>query len=225
MNSSLNDYLATRADDPAIRLLAQTTAAMRTDASFLEREDDLAAAGFLDQEAPAKLAGDALDRVLARIEAADALDQRAATRAVAGDPTLAEIAALPSPVREAALKALEHDRWRFGAFGLRRLPLDMGGTDCELMRIEPGMGAAPHDHEGDELTLVLTGAYFDGHADFGPGDLSLAQSGFVHAPKAKPGEVCYVLAVAYGPARFKGPIGVLQRLTGFPWTPKPAPRR
>ena len=93
------------------------------------------------------------------------------------------------------------------------------------MRIEPGMGAAEHDHDGDELTLILTGAYFDGHADYAAGDVSLARHGFTHAPKAKPGAVCYVLAVTYGPARFKGLIGALQTLTGFPWEPKPVPRR
>jgi len=220
--ASLNAFLAARADDPAIRLFADATAAMRLDAGYLTREDDLAAAAFLDAETPSDLTGDALDHVLARIEAAGAQDERAATRAAYGDPTVAEIAALPSPVREAALGALEHDRWRFGSVGLRRLPLDLGETHCELMRIEPGHGAAPHDHDGDELTLILTGAYFDGHAHYGPGDVSLARHGFVHTPKADPGEVCYVLAVTYGEPRFKGAIGVLQKLIGFPWTPKPA---
>ena len=218
---SLNAYLSARADDPAIRLLTETIAATRTDAAFLERDDDRASAVFLDEETPAELAGEALDHVLARIEAAGALDDHAAQRAAYGDPVLAEVAALPSPVREAALKALERDHWRFGTFGLRRLPLDMGATHCELMRIVPGAAVAPHDHGGDELTLILTGAYNDGHADYGPGDLSLAQGGFVHAPAAKPGDVCYVLAVTYGEARFKGVIGLLQKLIGFPWTPQP----
>ena len=162
--------------------------------------------------------------MLARIEAEGAKDERAAERAAHGDPSLAEIAALPSPVREAALAALAHDHWRFGGLGIRRLPLGLGAADCELMRIEPGHGAAPHDHDGDELTLILTGAYFDGHAHYGPGDVSLARSGFVHMPKADPGAVCYVLAVTYGPPRFKGLIGILQRLIGFPKTPKPATR-
>jgi putative transcriptional regulator len=222
--ASLNSFLATRADDPAVRLFAETTAAMRADAGYLASAGDPAAAVFLDAETPADLAGGALDQVLARIEAAGALDARAASRAAHGDPVTAEIAALPSPAREAALAALEHDRWRIGGPGLRRLPLDVGATHCELMRIEPGHGAAEHDHDGDELTLILTGAYNDGHADYGPGDVSLARQGFAHAPKAGPGEICYVLAVTWGPPRFKGPIGVLQRLVGFPWTPRPARR-
>jgi putative transcriptional regulator len=223
---SLSRYLAERADDPAIALLSRTIAAMRADPDYVALDADVAASSFLDHEAPAALADGALDQVLARIEATAASDARAERRAEQGDDQwLGEIAKLPSPVREAALKALEHDRWRFGAFGLRRLPLDVGATHCELMRIEPGYGAADHDHAGDELTLILTGAYDDGCADYGPGDLSLAQKGLVHRPTAKPGAVCYVLAVTYGDTLFKGAIGLMQRLSGFPWTPKPRRRR
>jgi len=225
-DASLATYFAARPEDAALRLMADTVAAMRADPGFVARDDDVAGAAFLEREAPAPLSADALDQVLARIELAGAQDERAQARAAeSDDPRIAEIARLPSPVREAALKALEHDRWRFGAFGLRRLPLDIGETHCELMRIEPGYGASDHDHVGDELTLILTGAYNDGHADYGPGEICLARDGFIHAPKALPGEICYILSVTYGVTKFKGTIGVLQRLIGFPWTPKPRRRR
>ena len=223
---SLSAYFAARPQDAALQLMADTVRTMRADPTFVARDEDIAAAAFLEAEAPSAMAGDALDRVLARIELADALDDRARARAAESDDLrLAEIARLPSPVREAALKALEYDRWRFGAFGLRRLPLNIGETHCELMRIEPGWGAADHDHVGDELTLILTGAYNDGHEDYAPGDVCIARDDFIHRPKALPGEICYVLSVTYGVTKFKGAIGVLQRLIGFPWTPKPRRRR
>jgi putative transcriptional regulator len=84
------------------------------------------------------------------------------------------------------------------------------------MRIEPGRGVAEHDHEDDELTLVLTGAYNDGEWAYGPGDVSLARPGFSHTPRAEPGEVCYVLVAFKGAPRFKGLFGLAQRLFGFP---------
>jgi putative transcriptional regulator len=122
-------------------------------------------------------------------------------------------------VREAAFDALKTGGWSFGGFGIRRLPLPVGGAGhVELMRIEPGFGAADHDHDGDELTLILTGAYHDGHAYYGPGDVSVARAGFSHSPVAEPGDICFVLAVSYGPPKFAGVFGVLQRLLGFPWT-------
>jgi putative transcriptional regulator len=202
----------------AIELLAQTTLAMRADARFVEREDDLAAGVFLAEEAPAALAADALDQVLGRIDQAEAQDR--AARAVAGRPGGFgdEIAALPSPVREAALQALAgRHRWGFAGLGIQRLVLFADqGEKAELLRIEPGHGVADNDHEDEELTLVLTGAYHDGHAAYGPGDVSVARPGFVHTPRAEPGEVCYVLLAYRGAPKFKGVIGLTQRVFGYP---------
>ena len=215
---TLRTLVSGRADEPGIRLLAETTAALRADADFVVRPDDAAAGEFLSQEAPAALATAAFQTVLSRIGAAETLD--AAAEALAGsDPRRGEIATLPSPVREVALEALDRVTWSFGGFGIRRLPLPVGGrAHVELMRIEPGFGAAEHDHVGEELTLVLTGAYWDGQARYAAGDLSVAGPGFSHGPVAEPGEVCYVLAVTYGPPKFHGLFGLLQRWTGFPWT-------
>jgi putative transcriptional regulator len=202
----------------AVELLAQTTFAMRADAGFVEREDDLAAAVFLAEEEPATLAADALDRAFGRIDAADSLDRQAEAAAKGRNGLTAEIAALPSPVREAALQAMaEQHRWTFAGVGIQRLALFSDqGEQAELLRIEPGHGVADHDHEDEELTLVLTGAYHDGHAAYRPGDVSVARPGFVHTPKAEPGEVCYVLLAYRGAPRFKGVFGLAQRAFGFP---------
>lgn len=218
---TLNAVLETRMADPAINLLARTTAAMRADPDYFHREDDVASGVFLATEQPANLADDALARALARIDDDTALDRLASEQVQGQDARMAELAALPSPLREAALEALKQRSWTFGGFGIRRLALMNGdGTEAELMRVEPGFGAAPHDHAADELTLIVTGAYDDGHGRYQAGDLSLASPGFTHAPKAEMGEVCYLLAVTYGPPRFKGAFGLLQTALGFPWTPK-----
>jgi len=209
---SLHQMLYARGDDPAIRLLADTIANLRADADFEALPTDLAAGALLSEETPISLDSDALDTVLARIDAASHLDTAAKTRAAKGK-WADEIAALPSPLREAALEALDHSDWQFLAFGIRRLPLRIkGGGFAELMRVEPGAGVADHDHAADELTLIVTGGYHDGHAHYGAGEVSLAQPDFVHAPKADPGEVCYLLAVTYGPSKFQGVFGVVQKL-------------
>ena len=221
---SLDTLFDARMSDPAISLLAQTTAAMRADPDYFRRDDDVASAVFLAEEAPTALADEALARTLARIEEDAELDRRAAREAEGGDPRIAELASLPSPLREVALDALKHRQWTFGGFGIRRLALISGdGAQAELMRVEPGFGAAEHDHSAEELTLIVTGAYDDGHGRYQSGDLSLAKPGFSHAPKAEPGEVCYLLAVTYGPPRFLGAFGLLQGALGFPWTPKTEP--
>jgi putative transcriptional regulator len=207
--------------DPAIRLLARATAAMRADADYFRRDDDIASGLFMAGEAPASLGDDALARALARIDEDAALDQRAAERIRGREARLAELQGLPSPLREAALEALDHHGWSFGGFGIRRLALTTGGeAQAELMRVEPGFGAAEHDHGAEELTLIVTGAYDDGHGRYQAGDLSVAKPGFTHAPKAEMQAVCYLLAVTYGPPRFRGAFGLLQGALGFPWTPK-----
>jgi putative transcriptional regulator len=202
----------------AVELVEQTTFAMRADAGFVERQDDVAAAVFLAEEAPAPMAADALDRVLGLIDAAEARDSQAKAALRGRDGMGEEITALPSPVREAALQAMaERHRWTFAGLGIQRLVLFTDqGEHAELLRIEPGHGVADHDHEDEELTLVLTGAYHDGHAAYGPGDVSVARPGFVHTPKAEPGEVCYALLAYRGAPKFKGVFGLAQRAFGFP---------
>jgi putative transcriptional regulator len=220
---SLGELFEPRKADPAIDLLARTTAAMRADPDYLHREDDVASGLFLAVEEPEGLSDDALTRALARIDADAAADQRAADQVDEHDLKMAELLALPAPLRDAALEALKHRSWTFGGFGIRRLALMTGdGTEAELMRVEPGFGAAQHDHQAEELTLIVTGAYDDGHGRYQAGDLSVAQPGFSHAPKAEMGEVCYLLAVTYGPPKFLGAFGLLQSALGFPWQPKTA---
>ena len=217
---SIDELFDARMPDPAVALLARTTAVMRADADYFHRESDVASGVLLAAESPASLGDDALASVLARIDEDAAGDRRAAEQVRGGDARVAELAALPSPLREVALEASMRRRWSFGGFGIRRLALTAGdGTQAELLRVEPGYGAAEHDHAADELTLILTGAYHDGHGRYRPGDLSLARPGFAHAPKADPGAVCYLLAVTYGPPKFLGAFGVLQSTLGFPWTP------
>src|SRR5579859_5930877 len=139
---TLDALFETRKADPAISLLAGTIAAMRADADYFRREDDVASGLFLASEEPAGISDDILDRVLARIEAVDDLDRRAAEQLSDDDAKKAELMALPSPLREAALAALKERGWTFGGFGIRRLALMTGdGTEAELMRVEPGFGA------------------------------------------------------------------------------------
>jgi putative transcriptional regulator len=216
-SETLSSVIGAHGDSRALDLLARTTHAMRADADFVARDDDVASAVFLAEEAPAGLAADALNRVLAEIDAEDAADTNARS-GLAGQAHGDELASLPAPVRDAALDALgANARWAFAGVGIQRLPLfSDNGAHAELMRIEPGRGVAEHDHEDDELTLVLTGAYNDGEGSYGPGDVSLARPGFVHTPRAEPGDVCYVLVAFKGAPRFKGVFGLAQRLFGFP---------
>lgn len=222
------------APDAGLKLLASAAAAVRDERPAA---NETWAGAFLEDEAPVALASGA-DAALARIDALADLDAALADRratlpkaapsqaalpqvARGAAKGLTELNALPDPVREAAFSAImAGGHFGFAGFGIRRLAIPMdtplpGGGHVDLLRIEPGAGVATHDHEGEEFTLVLTGAFDDGHATYGPGDINVGLPGFKHEPKALPGDVCFALAVSYGSAKFDGSIGLLQRLTGF----------
>lgn len=205
------------ASHPGLRLMEATAAVLRGDASPLGPSDALGGV-FLEGEAPLPMADDAAERALARIEGLEAQDSRARQAASRAGRGLEEVLGLPDPLREAVFEAMGQGRnWRFLGFGIRGLKLAVGGQgETELLRIEPGHGVAPHDHGGEEYTLVVTGAFHDGHQRFGPGDVNIAQPGFVHAPLAEKDEVCFALGVSLGGgARFEGAFGVFQRLSGL----------
>src|SRR5207245_270621 len=106
------------------------------------------------------------------------------------------------------------ERWTTAGPGIRRLTLPVGGSGLtELFRLDPGHGTPRHDHEGEEYTLVLTGAFHDGHRLYGPGDLNVGGPGFVHQPVAQAGGVCFALAVSWGRPRFEGLLGLMQKIT------------
>ena len=204
---------------PGLRLLLAKADFMRDEAVFGARDlstvhADTIGGALLEQEMAVELTADALGRTMAQIDGLDQADHRAALAAKAAGQGLSEILNLPAPVRDAALNALEHSGWKFGGRGLKRLALadpTADGVHIELLRIMPGSGSPRHDHEGDEVTLVLCGAYHDGHQRYGAGDIAIAHKGFVHQPVAEPGQVCFALAVNVGDLRFSGAVGLVQR--------------
>lgn len=198
---------------PGLRLMEATAAVLR---GAPVMPGDIVGGTFLEDEAPAALEADAANRALARIDALASIDARARTAAGDAGRGLGEVLMLPDPLREAVFEAMgDGSRWKFLGFGIRSLKLPMdGGGETQLLRIEPGANVAEHGHEGEEYTLVVTGAFHDGHDRYGPGDVNVGRPGFSHEPKAEPGEVCYALAVSFGAPRFGFPINILQKLTG-----------
>ncbi len=206
---------ASGALSPALALMVEAQAALVPAQAQAVAAAENAAAALFEQSGAISLRPGALAAMMARI---DALAQDEAAPSPAAPPAsglMAELAALPEPVRRAAAEAeARGESWRTAAPGLRTLRLmEADGTETELLRIQPGHGAPAHTHSGGEYTLVLQGAFHDGHALYGVGDISYADPDLTHRPIAEPGPICYALAVTEGPLAFKGVLGALQRLT------------
>lgn len=197
---------------PALALLVETQAALSPAAARDVALADAAAGALFEQEAPVPLARDALERVFALIAAGAAQDlqlpEPAARRALSE-----EISALPAPVRRVALVALSRSGWKFASPGIRSLTLDVGGdAKAELLRIEPGAAAPEHTHNGEEFTLVLTGAFHDTRGVYRVGDIAVADETVTHRPTGETGAICYSLAVTDAPLAFKGALGLVQKI-------------
>lgn len=206
--------------DPALALVIETQAAISP--SMRARVDDAmaVAAALFTESTGVAVGADALDRLFAQIDVDDAGKPAALDPAHDMDVP-PELAFLPPGLLACARRTLAKRQFKTVLPGLKILELEIEAANentpiiAELMRIEPGRGAPRHDHDGPELTLLLKGAFHDGHRRFGPGEVSIAGPGHVHRPVAEAGEICYALAVRDGPLRFTGALGLIQRALGF----------
>lgn len=209
LQDALAESVASGRASAPLALLAETQAALAPRArAALGAAEAIASARFEGEAAAPVVLSDA---VLARL---DAIGQEQPAKHTQSDALAAELARLPAPLRDVALQAAANGaRWTFAAPGLRSLLIsDENGVRAEVLRIQPGHGAPTHTHEGSEYTLVLEGAFHDGHAHYGVGDISFAHPDLTHRPIAEPGPVCYAFAVTEAPLRFKGALGMVQRL-------------
>ncbi len=89
------------------------------------------------------------------------------------------------------------------------------GTQARLYCLCGGRKVPEHTHEGEEFTLVLSGALLDRGRRFRPGDINLGDERDPHAPMAEAGQNCLCFAVLTGRLRLTGPVGRLfNRLMG-----------
>jgi putative transcriptional regulator len=199
----LVDHAAGAAPEPVAALVAAHLSLCPASRATLARLDAVGGA-LLERLEPAPLAAGALDAMLARLEAPAA--SRAAAPAAAPHPVLPE-ALIPYAGRD--LEALP---WTRVVKGVEEAILPAGGTAAHrmsLLRIVAGRAIPAHTHYGDELLLVLQGAFEDGHGHYARGDVCASDEAVTHAPMADRGADCLCLAVTTGPIRLTGGWGRL----------------
>ena len=198
--------------DPAYALLVETQAALRPDIRRDMRQAELVSGIFLESEERDMLAPNAFEKAL---QAIDRLEEPAdpARAAHKASERLDELMALPEPLREKALESCMHTGWRRLTNSVSRLKINDGRSGhAHLYRISPGARMPRHTHHGDELTLVVAGGFTDESGAYGPGDVSLQTPHDTHQPVADDHGVCMVFAVSDGGMKFKGVLGLVQKL-------------
>lgn len=110
-------------------------------------------------------------------------------------------------------------RWRKKAPGVAvyELPLSKNAKgSLKLLSIASGMSMLEHGHGGEELTLVLQGAFKDKVGRFARGDIADLDEDTEHCPIIEEGETCICLFATEAPSHYKTWIGrLLQPFLGI----------
>lgn len=168
--------------------------------------------------APASLA-ETLERIGAEAQlGADQLDKMAApgsgvVRVAPGGR------AAPKALVPYVGEAWERAKWRRLAPGVAKCTLRTGprsNGSLFLLRIGPGLAMPDHGHGGDEMTLILEGAYRDDFGEFKSGDIADLDEHDEHLPTVVSDVPCVCLVATERPTRFKGVVGrLLQPFLGI----------
>lgn len=109
--------------------------------------------------------------------------------------------------------------WRKSAPGvhIHRLPKEAGETGFfGLLKIAPGAKMPEHGHGGNELTLILKGAYQDELGHFGRGDIADHDESVGHTPVVVGDEPCICLVANEAATRFRSwPARLMQKFIGI----------
>ncbi|MGD9829471.1 MAG: ChrR family anti-sigma-E factor [Hyphomicrobiaceae bacterium] len=119
---------------------------------------------------------------------------------------------VPLPLQRFIGARLDDVSWSRLGIGVwqHRLRLSSKASgDLRLLRIAPGRAVPEHGHTGNEMTLVLKGAYSDALGTFRRGDLADLDEEIEHQPVADAQEGCICLVASDAPLRFKGLMGRL----------------
>lgn len=162
-----------------------------------------AVGGSLLEDLPhTALAGDALERTMARLDDATALPAGAAT-------VHAGTLRMPEPLRSYVGPVME-SRWRRLAPGIRDIEVraqTATGGSARLLRVAPGRMLPHHGHRGIELTVILHGSYSDELGQFGPGDVAEVDQDTRHRPLADADQDCIGFVATDARLRFTGLLG------------------
>ena len=167
---------------------------------------------MLDEADPVGVDDASLDAVLASIAAPEV--PRAPAPRVAQAPAgrtdlAATLAPIPAPLSAYIGDDFATLPWKRVLKGIYevRLPLWREPIRVRLLLARSGCALPEHGHRGNEMLLVLQGAFRDARGRVGRGDLDWCDEDVEHQPVVETGMDCICLSVTDAPLRLTGPIG------------------
>ncbi len=185
-------HAAGRLPEP-VGLVVATHLALAPAQFRIFQEYEALGGAMLEDLPPAELGAEALERLMDRLD--DSIEH---TQPPPGGE-------LPAPLCAYVRGSLADLPWRhFGGISEARLPLDESTYRTRLIRLKAGRSVPRHTHGGQELTVVLEGAFHDGIEGYAVGDLAIADPHVEHQPRAMGDEDCLCLTVTDAPLRMTG---------------------
>jgi putative transcriptional regulator len=199
----LVDYASGAAPAP-VALAVATYLELNPSAAGSYRRLNAVGGALLDDLPPAPVNERVLDALLDRLER----EPRDLPALPFGDARGSGLPAVLLPYVGGDLSSLP---WKSIKSGVEEyvLALDTPGYRTSLLRIAPGKAMPQHSHKGDEITVVIEGAYQDEDGRFCRGDIERASPAITHQPIADPQQGCLCLAVLSAPLRLTGLVGWL----------------
>lgn len=208
--STLMAFSAGSLDEPYAVVVA-THVAMCEACREQVKRIDLIGGALLVAEPAAPLAPHALDRLMSRLDDTVMESERPAASAPRRDVPVTLAHYLP--------KGLDGVKWRFSGPGVAVAHLPSSGNATGrlmLLKVAGGRKVPEHSHGGQELTLILKGAYRDRFGVFASGDIADHDEDVEHQPIAEPGEDCVCLVAVDAPLSFRSRlVRALQPLVGL----------
>lgn len=155
---------------------------------------------LVQQQDAAPLSTSARNSMLARLSTEATGTPSLAAAAMQHDPDR-----LPTPLWPYFGQTYSDLRWRTIAPGIHHIRApNVSDSHLMLLRTAPGKSVPMHTHGGNELTMILRGAYDDSLGHFAPGDVADLDCDVEHQPVTSPGAPCICVAATDAPLRFSG---------------------
>lgn len=179
----------------AFSLAVATHISMCDDCRAAMESFEAVGGALLDVSTPEEMSIDSFESVMALIESEPTKITQPASQPKSD---------VPSALSDYIGGSLHDVKWRPIGLGVKQSLLKTSGNStARLLYIPAGTAVPHHSHNGNELTLVLKGAFEDEVSRFGPGDVEMADEDLDHQPVAVHGEDCICLAVTDAPLKFQ----------------------
>ncbi len=205
--ATLMSFSAGTLDEP-YAVVVSTHLAMCEACREQVKRTNLIGGAMLSLEPAAEMSAGSLDRLMSRLDEAEPVQQK--RQPAPG---------VPAPLAAYLPDGLDSVRWKFSGPGvaIADLPTSRNAAGrLMLLRVAGGRKVPEHSHGGQELTLILKGAYRDRFGVFAAGDIADHDEDVEHQPIAEPGEDCICLVAVDAKLSFRSRlVRTLQPLFGI----------